>query len=328
MSDLPPLKTSPTAAEVFASPDSLPTDVPPVSLTRPPISPAEGGWAVIIVLGMQNLVAGVGVTLGLGLGLSLLLAFASTVLVFGLTMRRTALALFQDSRWLTRPNIGVALGGLALGLVASRGLLIFVLSLWPGGADSVPQFLSKGSDAWVLLLAAGLLIPLAEEMAFRGVLMRGLEWARGPLLAAIVSSLLFGLAHGSPAQVIAILPLGWLLARSVQHSGSLWTSVLIHMLNNTLAVGLGMALQGRDLSEFGGDLTGKIPLELGLAGLLIGAAALAVGTLWLRPRSAPVPVANVPIFTVSTVLLGVLILIVVGISAASLLLPPGTIPGV
>ena len=240
MSDLPPLKTASNAAEVFGLPNSPSAEAPPVSLTRPPLTPAQGGWAVIIVLGMQNLVAGVGVTLGLRLSLSLLLAFVSTVLVFGLTMRRTALALFQDSRWRTRPNIGVALGGLALGLVASRGLLIFVLSLWPGGAGTVPQFSSTGTDAWVLLLAAGVLIPLAEEVAFRGLLMRGLEWARGPLLAAVVSSVLFGLAHGSPAQVIAILPLGWLLARSVQHSGSLWTSVLIHMLNNTLAVGLGI----------------------------------------------------------------------------------------
>ncbi len=318
MSDLPPYKTSHAPAELFAERAERPLDDqgPP----SPLITPAEGGWAAITVLGLQNLVSAVAIARGLPLGAALLLSFLSTALVFGLMMRRTAAALLRDSRWRTRPHLGVVLGTFALAFVASRAVLVFVLSVWPQGAQTVPEFLSKGVDVWVLLLAAGFLIPLAEEVAFRGLLMRGLERARGPLFAALTSSLLFGLAHGAPAQVIAILPLAWLMARAVQYSGSLWTSVGVHILNNALAVGLGSFLQGRDLGGLGGDLAGlKIPLSLGLAGLLVGAAALAVGTLWLKPRPAAPAERRLPILTLSSVVLLVLVLAAVAISTAPLL---------
>lgn len=324
MSELPPTKLSHAASELFAAsqPPVTPPPTTPPPITPPPITPAEGGWAAVIVLVTQNAVSAIALARGLPLGTALLLSFVGVVLVFGLTMRRTALALFRDPRWRTRPSVGVVLGSFALAFVASRALLLFVLSLWPAGAQTVPEFLSKGADVWVLLLVAGFLIPVAEEVAFRGLLMRGFEWARGPLFAALVSSLLFGLAHGAPAQVIAILPLAWFLARSVQYSGSLWTSISIHILNNALAVGLSAFLQGKDLSALGGDVTGvKIPLTLGLASLLIGVAALVIGTLWLTPRTAPaVRSPQWPVWTLSTVLLGVLVLAAVALSSAPLFL--------
>ena len=323
MSELPPTELPPSklphAAELFAD-NPLPAQPSPV---RPPITPAEGGWAAIIVLVTQKAVSAIALARGLPLGTALLLSFVVVVLVFSLTMRRTAHALLRDVRWRTRPQVGVVLGSFALAFVASRALLLFVLSLWPAGAQTVPEFLSKGADVWVLLLVAGFLIPVAEEVAFRGLLMRGFEWARGPVFAALVSSLLFGLAHGAPAQVIAILPLAWFLARSVQYSGSLWTSISIHILNNALAVGLSAFLQGKDLSALGGDITGvKIPLTLGLASLLVGVAALVIGTLWLTPRHAPAPQARFPrwpIWTLSTTLLGVLVLAAVALSSAPLI---------
>ncbi|AWN23701.1 CPBP family intramembrane metalloprotease domain-containing protein [Deinococcus irradiatisoli] len=325
MSDLPPYKTPRPPAEVFPGRAvTLAEPLPPA----PQVTPAEGGWAAITVLGLQNLVSALAIARGLPLGLALLLSFVSTVLVFLLLMRRTAAALFRDSRWRTPPALGTALGTFALAFVASRAALIFVLSVWPRSAQTVPEFLSKGTDVWVLLLAAGFLIPLAEEVAFRGVLMRGLERARGPLLAALLSSLLFGLAHGAPAQVIAILPLAWLMARAVQHSGSLWTSVSVHILNNALAVGLGSFLQGRDLGALGGDLSGvKIPVSLGLAGLLVAGAALAIGTLWLRPRPVAAVDRQVPVWTLSTVLLIVLVLAAVALSTAPLFSPTGRFTG-
>ena len=324
MSDLPPLKSAPPAAELVG--EGLPTA--PLS-TVAPITPAQGGWAALLLLVMQNLVSFAALRWwGLPLGTALLLSFAGTVLLFFVTLRPTAQRLFQDSRWRTRPSLGVALGAFALAFVASRAILLFVLSLWPAGAQTVPQFLSKGPDVWVLLLVAGFLIPVAEEVAFRGLLMRGVEYARGPLTAALLSSAFFGLAHGAPAQVIAILPLAWLMARAVQHSNSLWTSITIHVLNNSLAVGLAAFLQGRDLGALTGDVGGlKIPLTLGLAGLLVGAAALFIGTLWLSPRSAPVPDPRLPLWTFSTVLLGVLVLAAVAFSTLPLFVKPGSVPG-
>ncbi|WP_293915132.1 type II CAAX endopeptidase family protein [Deinococcus sp.] len=325
MSDVPPLKTPLMAQELLGQSAPPPAEVQP---SAPHLSVSQGGWTAASLLLLQNVVSAVALQgFKLPLGTSLLLSFISTVLVFRLIMPGTFRLLLSDTRWTTRPNIGVALGAFALSFAASRSILIFVLSLWPQGSQNIPQFQSSGFDLWVLLLVAGVLIPIAEEIAFRGTLMRGLEWARGPLVAAVMSSLIFAFAHGAPAQVAAILPLAWVLARVVQYSGSLWNSVIIHVLNNSLAVGLGALLQGKTFGALSGDVAGmKIPLGLGLAGLLMGVTALIVASFWLTPRTSPRSEGG-SIWTVSTVLLVVLVLAVVALASLPLLFP-GLLKGV
>ena len=87
-------------------------------------------------------------------------------------------------------------------------------------------------------LAIGILGPLAEEVVFRGAILRALlklfdrkwYWA-----AIFVSALLFGVAHGNAAQfthaVIIGLILGWLYYRTE----SVIPGVLFHWVNNTVA---------------------------------------------------------------------------------------------
>ncbi len=187
--------------------------------------------------------------------------------------------------------MGLALGAFALGFVASRAFAFAYIALVPSAAASVPQFLSHGPDLYLLVLSAGVLIPLAEEVAFRGLMMRGHERAAGFTVAALASSFAFGLAHGVPASVVGILPLAYVLARVVQHSGSLWNSVIIHALNNTLSVVLAAALAGKSLAgeDAATELLKNESMRLPMAGgaLLLGVAALAVAHLWLVPRPDP-----------------------------------------
>jgi uncharacterized protein len=328
MSDVPPFKTpllaqeslgqSPLGQSPLGQP-SVPSELPSGA---PRLTVSQGAWTAVLLLLIQNVVSLVALRVfGLPLGVSLLLSVIVDVLIFRFAMPGVYGALLADSRWKTRPNIGVALGAFALSFLASRFILIFVLSLWPQGSQNIPQFQSTGFDLWILLLVAGVLVPIAEEVAFRGTLMRGLEWARGPIVAAVMSSLIFGLAHGAPAQVAAIIPLAWVLARVVQYTGSLWSSVIIHVLNNSLAVGLGAFLQGKEFSALGGDVAGlKIPLPLGLAGLLLGVTALVIASFWLTPRTSPRPEGG-SIWTVSTVLLVVLVLASVALATLPLLYP-------
>ncbi len=82
----------------------------------------------------------------------------------------------------------------------------------------------------------GILAPIAEEMVFRGAVLRQLlrlSWS--PWWAIIVSAILFGVIHGNIAQfthavVIGVL-LGWLY--TVTHS--IVPGVIIHWVNNTVA---------------------------------------------------------------------------------------------
>lgn len=82
----------------------------------------------------------------------------------------------------------------------------------------------------ILVVVAGLIIPLAEEVLFRGLLY---GWLRrwGPAVAMVGSALLFGLPHGpSSALPAALLGLGFAWLR--ERDGSLLGPVLLHVLNN------------------------------------------------------------------------------------------------
>lgn len=274
-------------------PDSPTTPQPWADETRSPEPPAgiravDGNRAALGLLIVQNVVSALLIAQRVPLGTALLGSFAVVVAAAFVFFRPTLRALFLDTRWRTPPSWGLALAAFALAFLASRAFVLAYITLFPGAADAVPQFLSRGPDVWALLLAAGLLIPFAEEVAFRGLMMRGHERAAGFTVAALTSTFAFSVAHGVPASIAGILPLAYVLARLVQHSGSLWNGVVVHALNNTLAVGLGAFLAGKELgdpaqaTELLGNPALKIPLALGA--LLFGSVVMVVLHLWLTPK--------------------------------------------
>lgn len=286
-------------------PDALPVTTDPPDLPAPRgVRAVDGNRAALALLLVQNVVSallmGVSVPVGervvrvglnLPLGVSLLGAFAVVVLV-GLTVFRGPMdALFRDVRWRTPPAWGVVAAAFVLAFLASRAFVLAFVTLFPDTAGSTPQFLSSGVDLWVLLVAAGLLIPLAEEVAFRGLMMRGHERAAGFGVAAVTSSVVFAVAHGAPVSVVGILPLAYVLARVTQHTGSVWNAVIIHALNNTIALGLGAFLAGRlptdpeQATELLSNPALKVPLAVGAA--LFGTVVMVVLHLWLTPKADP-----------------------------------------
>lgn len=268
------------------------------------IRAVDGNRAALSVLAAQQLgtaffagldvpIRGKLVHLGLNLplGPALLLSVLLNVIILSVFFRPAVRALLSDTRWRTPPAWGVALGAFVLGFIASRAFLVAYVTLFPSAAEVIPPFLAQGSGVWVLLLAAGIVVPIMEEIAFRGLMMRGHERAAGFGVAAVASSFAFALAHGVPATIAGILPLAYVLARAAQHTGSLWTSVLIHAFNNLLAVGLGALLAdklGSSTIQGSGAMTSeamKLPLAIGAA--LFGAVVLWVLHAWLTPKADP-----------------------------------------
>ena len=88
-------------------------------------------------------------------------------------------------------------------------------------------------------IAVGVLVPIAEEMVFRGAILRtllnlcGHRWRWG---AIVLSALLFGLAHGNMAQLLNATLLGCLLGWLYYRSGSIAPGIVFHMVNNSVAV--------------------------------------------------------------------------------------------
>jgi membrane protease YdiL (CAAX protease family) len=94
---------------------------------------------------------------------------------------------------------------------------------------------------------ACLLGPVAEELFFRGVVFSTLRRRSSRTVAMLVSAAAFALMHGNPVGFPSILLLGCLLANLYERTGSLASSLSVHILHNTLL--LSAALIVRRLAE-------------------------------------------------------------------------------
>jgi membrane protease YdiL (CAAX protease family) len=155
---------------------------------------------------------------------------------FGLTVR------LHDSGWLVA----------GLGLQIALGLALYPISELYGDDDaqSVVDLLEDTSGAGLasFAIAVVLVAPVAEELLFRGALLRALLRRTTPAWAIFGSALAFALVHplgdpevGSVIVVPAILALGIVSGYLAVRSGDLSRSIMLHVGFNLLTVALVLA---------------------------------------------------------------------------------------
>ena len=87
-------------------------------------------------------------------------------------------------------------------------------------------------------VAVGILAPLAEEVVFRGAILRtllGIMSKKNHWVAIMISAAIFGVVHANLAQFINALLMGLLLGWMYYRTGSLVPGILLHWINNTMA---------------------------------------------------------------------------------------------
>ena len=133
------------------------------------------------------------------------------------------------------------------------------------------------------LLIIALIPAIGEELTFRGVLQQSLtRGMKNPHVAIILSAAIFSFIH---FQFYGFLPrmfLGILLGYMFYVSGSLWTSMLMHFVNNGTAVVL-YYLNGKGILNIDVDHFGAMPLWV----TAISAAVTTALLIWMwRKRKA------------------------------------------
>lgn len=88
---------------------------------------------------------------------------------------------------------------------------------------------------FVIFIALVVLPPLSEEVLFRGLLYRSFKKPFGKVLAAVIISLLFGVAHGQWNVAADTFVLSLVLIYLVEKSNSLWPAITLHFFKNTVA---------------------------------------------------------------------------------------------
>ena len=102
--------------------------------------------------------------------------------------------------------------------------------------DLPPNLLLPGG--WVVFSVIGLAMatPVAEEIFFRGFVLRGLINSWGFVPALIVSSALFAAFHLQPGVIIPVFVTALLLGGLYRYTGSLRSCIAVHATQNLLAV--------------------------------------------------------------------------------------------
>jgi membrane protease YdiL (CAAX protease family) len=106
------------------------------------------------------------------------------------------------------------------------------------GMDINEQLLPLGEStpAWLLLLVIAVAPAIGEELIFRGIIGHGLVARHGLFVGVFVTSIYFAAVHIHPAHVLTLMPLAVFLHLSWLATRSFYAPVLIHFLNNALAV--------------------------------------------------------------------------------------------
>ncbi len=88
---------------------------------------------------------------------------------------------------------------------------------------------------WLNLLYMAVLPAVVEEFLFRGVLFQAFR-SCGLFKTAVMTALMFALAHGNLNQFLYAFAIGLFLAYLVEASGSVYASMLAHMCLNSVTV--------------------------------------------------------------------------------------------
>jgi membrane protease YdiL (CAAX protease family) len=184
-----------------------------------------------------------------------------------------AYMLWLDSR---RPR-GVSAGDVALTVGSMTGLVLLLAAAFFifmfAGQDMMEQ-MGKMFGAWPWpfgVLVIGMGPGIGEELWCRGFLGRGLVGRHGVVLGVLLTSFFFGLIHLDPYQGTAAMLIGLYLHFTYLVTRSLWVPMLLHFLNNSLAV-VGSRIPALDALDAD---PAKAPVHL-----FVAAAVLLAAVIW------------------------------------------------
>ena len=172
----------------------------------------------------------------------LLISSIATVLVFMLIYKIRKKKLKEEIllRKTNSTNIIIAAGlGLFVWLFNSGVLtLIQNQGLLPSYFAKMEEILSPLSEGsvFVAILTVGIVAPFAEEFLFRGVVYKTLSKNISIKWTIIIQAVFFGIFHGNLIQGTYAAVLGIIFGFVTYKTKSLIPAIIMHMVNNTIAV--------------------------------------------------------------------------------------------
>jgi hypothetical protein len=218
----------------------------------PPAARPEPGWlelavAVVAYVVLQLALFVVAGLLWEGVPPSPVLVTVSAVSALGAVAIALSLRVRRPAAvGLVRPQLRTVALGVGLGIVVwllSRVLIVVYVQVT--GDSSDPQadltLFSGPVAAALVLVIGGLVVPLGEELLFRG-LGYGVLRRVGRVVAVLLTAAIFALAHGLNVVFAAAFVLGVVNAVLYERTGSIWPPVAAHATFNLTSFVLVLAV--------------------------------------------------------------------------------------
>jgi membrane protease YdiL (CAAX protease family) len=217
------------------------------------------GLSLVFILTLPVIAAAVGISPTPTLEQLTVFAIAQNLLFVALTIYvvRTRYRLPLDrlglraDRWPVWLPVGVVVGAASIPLsLGAERVAVAVIGAIVGTARAeamseqehltdvltgiLQRPLTTAQIVWLVLLVCAL-VPIGEEMFFRGFVYGSLRrW--GAAAATVLSALFFGAVHQQVVHFLPIVVLGVILALLYERTGSLLPAMLVHAVNNLVAV--------------------------------------------------------------------------------------------
>lgn len=111
------------------------------------------------------------------------------------------------------------------------------------------DYLSSDNVLLIGLFHIAVVPAFAEEVLFRGYVLRAFERSAGIVAALVISSLIFSLFHLQLTNILPLATLGAVMGMLTWLSGSIWPAAVAHFLNNGSAVVMGTIWPDRAFAE-------------------------------------------------------------------------------
>ena len=169
-------------------------------------------------------------------GICLILTAVAVLLTYFIIekAKKSSLAKETDIRKVSGMHIGLT-------IIAATGAMFFLnfmLNILPipkellGSLSSGMKNLSA-YPFWQAILANAILIPIMEEVVFRGYLFNRLSKAMPEIVAALITSVIFGLCHGGIVWATWAFVVGMIICVFRIKTGSIIPGMIFHIIMNT-----------------------------------------------------------------------------------------------
>lgn len=172
-------------------------------------------------------------------GICLGLGAIATLLVYFIVekVKKSSLAKETDMKKVSAKQLGLT-------IIGAAGAMFFmnnIISILP-----IPEELTGGLESgmsnltaypfWQAILVNAILVPILEEVVFRGYIYSRLSKAMPSVVAALISSLVFGISHGTVLWAIWAFIVGMIICAVRVKSGSIIPGIIFHIIMNAYAM--------------------------------------------------------------------------------------------